>query len=285
MWTEDPAPAVVTAIAAAEPGADLPIVEPVAEETVDEARLERESPEFARLRKVHHLIETTYGTMKPIAAVAAVPADELAPLRTVAAAEPTGEADRGPAMAEPDHGFSTDEAIGPRVAGADSATPRQPQTEGPLIPSQPTDDAKFSTDEAIGPRVAGADSATPRQPQTEGPLTPSQPPDDAKFSTDEAIVLRAEPEDGLARFGPEADYLRKLRVVFKTTSGTLPDLAPSDDLRSRALEQWRLRNQELSRQFDAHFGINSERPDPVGPAPVADGAGDGATASVQGRPP
>jgi len=39
---------------------------------------------------------------------------------------------------------------------------------------------------------------------------------------------------------------------------------------SRAVEQLTRKQWELSRQLDAHFGINGDRPDPGGPVPVSE---------------
>ena len=398
--TEDPTPAVVTATEAAEPnreddpgrslaepGADRPIVEPVSEETVDEAELEKEAPEFARMRKVHRLIELTYGTLKPIAAaVAAVPADEPAPVRTIEAAEPKCEVDPGPATVEPDDGFSTDEPTGdgppepspgfstdePTGDGPPEPSPGfstdEPTGDGPREPSpgfstdEPTEDGPrepspgfstdeptgdgprepspgFSTDEPTGdgPREPSPGFSTdeptgdgPREPRPgfstdeptgdgprdpspgfstdeptgdgprepspgfstdeptgDGPRDPSpgfstdEPTGDATpagttqgFSTVEPTGLNPVVVDDLERFGPEAETLRKFRLFLELPPGARPDLAPRDNARSPAVEQWRLRNEELARQFDAHLAIDTERPDPAGPAAVADEAAD-----------
>jgi len=108
------------------------------------------------------------------------------------------------------------------------------------------------------------------------------------------------------RFGPYAGYLRNVKLMLDTTYGdegsidapaaepafaegppsgpsSRPnpgdvaqpggpsDGAPRDTPLSRATEQWRLRNIELSRQIDERFGINGDRPDPGRPPPVSDG--------------
>ena len=72
-----------------------------------------------------------------------------------------------------------------------------------------------------------------------------------------------------------------LRLHLKASSSTNPNLEPRGDSLSLAVEAWELQNEELSRQIDAHFGINGERPNLVGPDPVPGGA----RVEEQERPP
>ena len=102
-----------------------------------------------------------------------------------------------------------------------------------------------------------------------------------EISTVDGIASDTAAVDRLERFGPQAEHLRQLRLFLKATSGTHCELEPRDDPRTRAIEQWMLRNQELA----AQYGIDGDRPDPVGPAPGSDGAANGATAGVPDRPP
>ena len=50
-----------------------------------------------------------------------------------------------------------------------------------------------------------------------------------------------------------------------------PDRAQRDSPLARATEQFRLRQMELSRQYDEYLGIDGGRPDPASPPPVYDG--------------
>ena len=51
---------------AGEPDSDLRSVDPAFDGAVDEADLERDAPEFARLRRLHLQIEATYGARGPL---------------------------------------------------------------------------------------------------------------------------------------------------------------------------------------------------------------------------
>ena len=125
----------------------------------------------------------------------------------------------------------------------------------------------------------------------------------------EAIVGDGAKGDEFDRFGPYAAYLRDVRLHFQatygagepgdgpgpgpaspsgpppgTSSGIEPVAEPrpgvhrectrTDTPLSRAKEQFTRTQEELSRQLDAHFGINGDRPDPGRPPPVSDGPAD-----------
>ena len=83
-------------------------------------------------------------------------------------------------------------------------------------------------------------------------------------------------EPDFERFGPYANILRNVQRNLQAADGdpgrTDADAAGRDSPLARATEQFRLRQIELSRQIDARFGINGERPEPGGTAPVSDGA-------------
>jgi hypothetical protein len=73
-------------------------------------------------------------------------------------------------------------------------------------------------------------------------------------------------EPDFERFGPEANRLRKVYHFLQATDGTGepgadPARTRTDTALSRAMEQFTRRQTELSRQLDAHFGIDGERPD------------------------
>ena len=229
---------------------------------MDEAELESEAPEFARLRKVHRLIEATYGTLRPTAAaVAEVPAREPAPLSTIEAAEPKREVDPGPATSEPAPEFRTFEPT--EVVTRRRARPGVPNV---------SNSTEVVTRGEPDPGVPNVRTHRSRNPW------PQPAPE---FSRAEGVASDIAAVDELERFGPHAEHLRQLGVFLRATSGTPAELEPRDDPVTRAVEQWTLRLQELARRNDAYLGIDSSRPDPAGPAPVTDGA----TAGVQDRPP
>ncbi len=103
----------------------------------------------------------------------------------------------------------------------------------------------------------------------------------ADLLTVEAISSDPTAEDDMARFGPEADHLRQVRLDLEAIygagrpiDGTIPD--PGDNPRPetdldraqwerpllRAAGQFTRRQWELSRALDAHFGINGDHPAP-----------------------
>jgi hypothetical protein len=187
--------------------------------------------------------------------------DVAAAIPTTEADEPNAEGDESSSTAEADADFFTVEPIleaKSAEAGAD------------LLTVEPILEVKSAE--------AGADLLT------------VEPILEAKSGEAGANLFAVEPildhraEDDLERFGPQAAHLRELRDFFKANSGAGggiggpgAELEPRENPVKKAEERLRLRQEELSRQLDAHFGINGERPEPVQPAPVADGAGDRAT--------
>ena len=63
---------------AGEPDSDLRSVDPAFDGAVDEADLERDAPEFARLRRLHLQIEATYGARGPLDAAVSSAGDDPA---------------------------------------------------------------------------------------------------------------------------------------------------------------------------------------------------------------
>jgi hypothetical protein len=95
-------------------------------------------------------------------------------------------------------------------------------------------------------------------------------------------------EPDFKRFGPYAQILRNVHRNLEATDGdqrpTDPDRAGSDSPLARATEQFRLRQIELSRQYDEHFGIDGNRPEPGGAAPVSERVEEVPRDPVPGRP-
>ena len=112
----------------------------------------------------------------------------------------------------------------------------------------------------------------------------SRPPAEAgaDFSALEAILDDMGDGAELEPDSPEFVRLRELCCKIEATygagrrrdddpaRGSQPDPARSDTPLARAEERFRRRQEELSRQIDAHYGINGERPEPVGPERVSE---------------
>ena len=91
-------------------------------------------------------------------------------------------------------------------------------------------------------------------------------------------------EDELELDLPEFARLRTLHRQVEAAFGAMrarenepapdahPDRALLDTPLSRADAEFTRNQRELARQFDAHLGIDGERPDPARPEPVSDGA-------------
>jgi len=135
-----------------------------------------------------------------------------------------------------------------------------------------------TTTEADEPEVVDEpDPASPTEAGTEkcedeannsGPAPAEAGPEKCE---DEANYGYGIKEPDLERFGPEADRLRSLHHHLQATDGTGepgvdPDRTRVDSPLARAMQQRAIWLQEQSRQIDAHFGIDGERPGPRGPA-------------------
>ena len=93
------------------------------------------------------------------------------------------------------------------------------------------------------------------------------------------------PADGPASAeGPPLRAASRHEPGDDPAAGNPPDPARNDQRRGRGLEQWKLRNQQLAREWDADPGIPSDSPEPVGPAPVADVATDGGQTTTEDAP-
>jgi hypothetical protein len=166
---------------------------------------------------------------------------------------------------EPDAKISTVEANPVRSLDPDSGcgTSEAPST------ATPEPDAKISTVEANSVLSLDPDSGCGT---TEAPSVATPDPD-SDWAAFEAALDEPVDED-LKRFGPEAAGLTCVRRQLEAARGSrggegapVPTPAEdagsgSDDRRARIREQWNLRTQELSDQIDAHFGIDTRRPDP-----------------------
>jgi hypothetical protein len=103
----------------------------------------------------------------------------------------------------------------------------------------------------------------------------------ADFSTFEAISggsdARRDSEistfEAISEDRPEAEFLRRLQTQLERMYGTgrddsrpghEPGGAATGNALAKAVEQFTLRQRELSRQLDAHFGIDGARPVPDG---------------------
>ena len=214
---------------------------------------------------------------KPEAAAAASPQAEPEP-------EPKPQDDPGSSTAQAGADISTVEAISePATAepGADLLT-----VEAISEPAAGRARADLLTVEAISePATAepGAGFLT-----VEAISEPATAEPGADLLTVEAISNDPAAEDDLERFGPEADHLRQVRLDLeaiygagrpidgaagsgrRSRPGTDPGHARRESPALRAAEQFTRRQWELSRRLDAHFGINGDRPDPAGPAPVSE---------------
>jgi len=177
-------------------------------------------------------------------------------------------------------------------------------------PESSREPAAFATDVQglFAAEVPAGDAATPRMTQaTEieqddvpGPLTgetsadfwtveaveePAQAEAGAGFSALEAILDEmgdgAELEIDSPQFVRLREVCRQIEATFcagrrsgdDPEQGTHPAHGRTDTPLARAEERFRRRQEELSRQIDAHYGINGERPEPVGKDPIPDGAG------------
>ncbi len=233
---------------------------------------------------------------KPEAEAAAIPQAEPEP-------EPKPQDDPGSSTAQAGADISTVEAISEPAAaepGADLLTVEaisEPATAEPgadLLtveaisePARAEPGADFLTVEAISepaPAEPGADLLT-----VEAICEPATAEPGADLLTVEAISNDPAAEDDLERFGPEADRLRQVRLDLEAIYGagrpihgaipdtgddarpaTDPSHVPTESPRLRAVQEFTRRQLELSRALDAHFGINGDRPDLAGPAPVSD---------------
>jgi hypothetical protein len=199
-------------------------------------------------------VTTTQGTETQEQAGNDFPESEQA--RVTGADFSTLQAIEEPAQGEAGTDFSTLEAIeepAPAEAGADFST-----LEAIEEPAPAEAGADFSTLEAIedstGSPLAGAS----------GGCAP----------VDEAELERDLPE--FARFRTlhrqvEADLAARCGREDEPAPGKPTDREREETPLSRAMEHLRLRQMEQSRQLDAHFGINGERPEAGGENPVSGG--------------
>ncbi len=182
-------------------------------------------------------------------------------------------------------------APGPEVAPAAVAADAQ----APLAPEVQVDD----------PAPAALSMTEAAEPRTEDDPGLSTAEAVAEICRVEPISELAPTEPDFERFGPYAGHLSNLKLMLDATYGDggssdapgaepafpegLPagtssrpdpgdmhqpgtpadgDSAPRDSPLARATEQWRLRQEEISRQLDEHFAIDGNRPDPGRPPPV-----------------
>ncbi len=166
------------------------------------------------------------------------------------------------------------EPVAAEVPAGDVATP---------ITIQATDiEQNLSASEATeepAPAQPSADSST-----SEAIERPVQAQAAADFAELEAVLDVMEDGSGLEPDSPEFVRLcelgRKIEATYSAGlqrdvdpgPGRQPDAARGDSPLARAEERFRRRQEDLSRQSDAHFGWNGARPEPTGPEPVSDHA-------------
>ncbi len=230
---------------------------------------------------------------EPVAAE--VPEDAAAAPTMTQATEIEQDDVPGPLTGETGAGVSTYEAIeepAPSETGADFSTHEAIEEPAPAETG-----AEVSTHEAIEDATraeTGADVLTGGS-GISPPITTAEislagasgwyaPPAEAgvDFSALEAILDDMGDGAELKPDSPEFVRLRELCCQIEATycagrgrdddpgRDRPPDLARSDTPLARAEERLRCRQEDLSRQIDAHYGLNGERPEPVGPERVSE---------------
>jgi hypothetical protein len=210
-----------------------------------------------------------------------VPADDPAPapLTMTEAAEPE---------TEDDPGLSTAEAIAEkcRVEPISGPTPTDPGVEKrrvePISEPAPADlgAEKCRVEPISGPAVETCVGEPVSGPATKMPDFERFGPY-AGYLRNVQLMLEAKYGDGGSSDAPGAEPALPEGQLSGTSSrpnpgdvgwpATPPDGVPRESYLAKAMEQRRLRNIELSRQLDEHFGINGNRPAPGWPPPVSDG--------------
>jgi hypothetical protein len=232
-----------TTVAASEPRAAQEIEAPAAVATEDRVAVAAEAPS---------------GDCQPVV--------ETTP--DVPVLEPAGDG-----AIEPDEDKKTtrpilDRKSSPEAGFDEITTPADSGGGAPREPGAPEEQAGTNLPESE--QIRGA-SKTPPQPPSIGM---SDEPGSYYEPGPEAAADAGAKEPDFERYGPYAEILRKvqrnLQAADRGRTNTNP--AERESPLIRATEQFMLRQAELARQMDMRFGINGERPEPGGAAPVADGS-------------
>jgi len=167
---------------------------------------------------------------------------------------------------------SLDDLVEPDQAEPADVAADVQDTVAAEVPIEDPAPVAATTTEAEEPELVDEpDPASPAEPGPEkcedeansGPAPAEAGP---KKCEDEANCVYGMKEPDFERFGPETDHLRKLDHYLQATDGTGepgadPERTPADSPLARAMQQRAIWLQEQSRQIDAHFGIDGERPD------------------------
>ena len=71
-------------------------------------------------------------------------------------------------------------------------------------------------------------------------------------------------------FGPEGAEATRDGPVAAASQGSQPDGDGWESSLAAAVEEWERGLTEQSRQLDAHFGVNTERPEPIDQTSASD---------------
>jgi hypothetical protein len=147
----------------------------------------------------------------------------------------------------------------------------EPAGEGVIEPDEDKKTTRPILERKSIPEDGFDEKTTPADSGGEPPREPAAPGAVAGPSSDAGVT-----EPDFERFGPYAEILRKVQRNLQTAA-TQPaptniNPAERESPLARATAQFELRQAELARQMDVRFGINGERPEPGGAAPVADGS-------------